>query len=112
MLDNLIDIAKENIPDYEDEFERRVDKEKSRAYALAADIIPSIKMNAAALTKTLNGHWKNRFELCAEAEDMTLDEFEALPHERQVELKRATPATQIALYNMRAVIISGKRNYY
>ena len=107
-LPRLIDIANENVPVYKRHLDKRSDVEKSKVNELSASIIPSINMGIDALFNTLRTHYKNRFELCAEEEKLTLDELKNMPLEQQIALLCAKMTPQNHVYGIRRVDFSNR----
>ena len=117
MLYRLIDIAKSNLSYYQDQFEKTTDDEKNKISILIKDLSPSIKMDMEPLLKTLKSHWKNRFEICAEVNGITLEEFGKLELEQQIDLICANMKPDNRVYGKRRVDFSnryedGLRLYY
>ena len=118
-LPRLVDIAKGNVSSYHDRFEGKPDKDKSKVNELKAGLAFSINMEINVLYKILNekGHFKNRFEICAESNNMTLDEFSRLHSDKQDELICAGMNYPNKVYGIRRVDFSnryekGLRLYY
>jgi len=84
-LQSLIDIANKNVDSYQERFERKSIEEKSKVNELKARLTPGKNMGITALLGTLENRFKSRFELCAENNGMTLDEFGKLPLDQQNE---------------------------
>ena len=85
-LPRLIDIAKSNIIAYQNKYDVMSDDDKDKIQSVKQSITPSINMETDALLSTLKDRYKNRFELCSEANDITVNEFKKLSIEQQTEL--------------------------
>ena len=107
-LPRLIEIAKGNISSYHDKFEGKPDKDKNKVNELKAGLSSSINMGIGTLYKTLKSHYKNRFEICAESNNMTLDEFSRLPLDKQEEFICAGMNDSNKVYGIRRVDFSNR----
>ena len=107
-MPRLIDIANANVPIYQKRLDKKTDAEKSKVNELNASIIPSINMGIDTLLNMLKTHYKNRFELCAEEEGLTLDGLKNLTHERQIALMCANMTPQNRVYGIRRVDFSNR----
>ena len=105
---HLIDIAKENVISFQSRFERKTEDEKTKIGELKSSLIPSINMEIDSLLKTLYGRWKNRFEISAESEGISLDEFCKLSPKLQIELVCANMNPKYHIYGIRRVDFSNR----
>jgi len=116
-LYRLIDIANSNLAIYQNRFDVMPVDAQSKVREIKSNLIPSINIGTAALSEALSDRLKNRFELCAEANSMTLDEFQKLPLDKQIELICTGMNPKSRIYGIRRVVFSnryedGLRLYY
>ena len=78
-MKSLIDIANANISSYQALFDQKTDAEKSKVAEINAGLSLFMNMGADALLGIIERRWKNKFELCAEANGISLEEFSSLP---------------------------------
>jgi len=105
---NLFDIAVNNIPHYQTQFEKQPDAVKNKVAIITANLSFSINMGLTALLSMLNDRWKNKFELCAEINGMSLDDYSKLSLDMQAILMCTIMSAKNKTFGIRRVDFSNR----
>jgi len=105
---DLLEIATQNITSYSTRFNKRPIDEQKKISDVKSDLNAGINLGTEALLKTISDKYKNRFEICAENEGMTLDEFSSLSLEKQIELICKDMSDKNRIFGSRRVAFSNK----
>jgi len=105
---NLFDIAVNNIPQYQTQYDAQPDAVKNKVAIITANLSFSINMGMEALLNMLKDRWKNKFECCAEANGMSLDDFSKLSLDRQTVLICAIMSVKNKIFGVRRVDFSNR----
>ena len=104
----LIDIAAENVSCYQAEFDSKPDNEKLYFNSYISSLGFRINMYPLALLNLLNDRWKNCFELCAEANSMSIEEFGNLPLKQQSDILCKNISNEKKFFRIRRVDFSNR----
>jgi len=105
-MHDLCEMANSNAAKYQDRHAGKPIAMQELAAKLKTRLRTAINMNTGVLLKVLGGCFKNRFDVCAEDNGMTFDEFCNLQKEEQIELICNKLSAENRFYGIRRVDFS------